>query len=233
MLIRIIIVIQQRNDFITLEEIVMANSEEEIWKAHPEYAGTEVSTFGRVRTLDRVVPSKGNGTRFVKGRILKQYNDHGGYLQAPIKVGKKWILKRVHRLVAQTFLPNLDNLPMVNHKDCNIKNNNVENLEWCTASYNARYREKYGVSRIKAAGQPLFAINLATLEVSQFPSRTEAGIAFGIDSSRITAVIKGSRKQTGGFWFVNDDGHAVDAVKSKLHDVGGTVRWTAVLATSS
>ena len=75
---------------------------------------------------------------------------------------------------------------------------------------------------MEAAGHPLFAINLATLEVSQFPSQTEAGRAFGIDSSMITAVVKGRRNQTHGFWFVNDDGHAVDIVKSKLHDVGGT-----------
>lgn len=74
---------------------------------------------------------------------------------------------------------------------------------------------------MKAAGHPLFAINLATLEVSKFPSQTEAGRAFGIDNSSITAVIKGRRNQAGGFWFVNDDGHAVDVVKSKLHDVGG------------
>jgi len=201
--------------------MVMINSEEEIWRAHPEYTGTEVSTFGRVRTLDRVVPCRGNGTRFVKGRILKQYSDKGGYLQAQIKVNEKWIMKRVNRLVAQTFIDNPDNLPMVNHRDCNIKNNHVENLEWCTASYNARYREKYGVSRMKAAGHPLFAINLATLEVSKFPSQTEAGRAFGVLQTSITAVIKGRRNQAGGFWFVNDDGHALDVVKSKLHDIGG------------
>ena len=174
----------------------MANSEEEIWRAHPEYTGTEVSTLGRVRTLDRAVPCRGNGTRFVKGRVLKQYSDKGGYLQAPIKVDEKWTMKRVNRLVAQTFIPNPDNLPQVNHRDCNIKNNHVENLEWCTASYNSQYREKYGVSRMEAAGKPVFAINLSTLEVTHFQSRSEVGQALGVDSSRITAVIKGKRKQT-------------------------------------
>jgi len=200
----------------------MVNSEEEIWRAHPEYTEVEVSTLGRVRTLDRLVSCRGNGTRLVKGRILKQYNDKGGYLQAQVKVDGKWIMKRVNRLVAQTFLPNPENLPMVNHKDCKIKNNNVENLEWCTASYNARYREKYGVSRMEAAVHPLFAINLATLGVSQFPSQTEAGRSLGVLQTSITAVIKGRRNQAGGFWFVNNDGHTVDVVKSKLHDIGGT-----------
>jgi len=200
----------------------MVNSKTEIWRAHPEYTGVEVSTLGRVRTLDRLVSCRENGKRLVKGRILKQYSDKGGYLQAQVKVDGKWIMKRVNRLVAQTFLSNPDNLPQVNHKDCKIKNNNVENLEWCTASYNARYREKYGVSRMESAGKPVFAINLSTLEVTHFQSQTEAGRELGFDNSRITAVIKGRRKQTSGYWFVNDDGHAVDAVKSKLHDIGGT-----------
>ena len=197
----------------------MVNSEEEIWRAHPEYTGTEVSTFGRVRTLDRVVPCRGNGTRFVKGRILKQYDDHGGYLQAQIKVDEKWIMKRVNRLVAQTFIDNPDNFPQVNHRDCNIKNNHVENLEWCTPKYNCQYREKYGTSRAEAAGRPLFAINLSTFEVSRFRSQKEAGREFGVDSSRITAVIKGRRKQTCGFWFTNDDNNADDTIKQKLYEI--------------
>jgi len=199
----------------------MINSEEEIWKAHPEYTGIEVSTLGRVRTLDRVVPCRGNGTRFVKGRILKQYSNKGGYLIAQIKIDEKWITKQVHRLVAQTFIPNTNGFPMVNHLDCNRKNNNVKNLEWCTASYNNQYREKYGVSQTEALGSPVFAISLSTLEVSHFSSQQEAGRILGVFQGNINRVIKGSRNQAGGFWFVNDDGHAVEVVKSKLHDVGG------------
>lgn len=47
--------------------------------------------------------------------------------------------EKVHRLVAKTFIPNPDNLPCVNHKDCNPANNHVDNLEWCTYSYNTNY----------------------------------------------------------------------------------------------
>ena len=67
----------------------------------------------------------------------------------------------------------------------------------------------------------MFAINLKTFEVSQFRSQNEAGRALGVKQGSISMIIKGKVKQSGGFWFVNDDGHAVDVVKSKLHDIGG------------
>jgi len=200
----------------------MANSEEEIWRAHPEYTGTEVSTFGRVRTLDRVVPCRGNGTRFVKGLILKQWDNGTGYLQATIQIDGKQTKKYVHRLVAQTFIKNNGNLPEVNHKDNDRTNNHVDNLEFCTHSYNMKYREKYGVSQTESQGHPIFAINLDTLEVSHFRSQCEAGRALGVNSKSINNVIKGRYKYTNGYWFVNDDGHAVDVVKSKLYDIGKT-----------
>ena len=192
-------------------------SQVEIWKAHPEYAGIEVSTLGRVRTLDKMV-RRGRETWFRKGRVLKQHDIGKGYLAATVKVNDKFISKKVHRLVAQTFIKNTDNLPQVNHKDCDRTNNNVSNLEWCDNSYNQQYREKFG----KALNRPLFAINLTTLEVSQFCSQGEASRALGVFQPSISNVIKGKQKKTHGYWFVNDDGNAVEVVKSKLHDIGKT-----------
>lgn len=196
----------------------MINSEEEVWKSHPEYAGVEVSTLGNVRTLDRLVSCKGNRTRLVKGRVLKPWDNGNGYLQVSIKADGKFIKQRVNRLVARTFLSNPDNLPEVNHKDNNRTNNNVDNLEFCTRSYNRQYREKYG----ETSGIPVFAVNLSTLEVSRFESQIEASRVLGFSDGNINCVIKERLNQTHGFWFVNDDGHAVDVVKSKLHDIGGT-----------
>lgn len=195
----------------------MNENEIEIWKSHPYIVGVEVSTFGNVRTLDKVVSSE-KYTRFIKGRILKQYDNGRGYLQVSIKVDGKWAFKKVHRLVAQTFIPNHNGFPMVNHKDCNRKNNNVSNIEWCDNCYNMKYREKFG----KATRIPVFAINLKTLEVSRYPSQIEASQTIGVSQGNISNVIKGIYKQISGYWFVNDDGNSVDVVKSKLHDIGKT-----------
>ena len=202
----------------------------EIWKSYPYISGIEVSTLGRVRTLDRVVQNR-NGTRLVKGHVLKPFNSGRGYMQVQFYMNGKRFNKKVHRLVVEAFIPNPDNLPEVNHKNCDRDDNRVENLEWCSRSYNRQYREKYGVSQTEASGHPLFAVNLSTLEVSHFRSQGEAGKALGFDKGNINRVIKGRQKTAYGFWFVNDDGHAVDVVKSKLHDIGGVglkIKYRAV-----
>ena len=192
--------------------------ETEIWKSLPGAPAVEVSTFGRVRTLDRVVP-RGKHTLFIKGRVLKQNNRKDGYLQVSIPIDGKSDTKRVHRLVAQAFIKNPNDLPEINHKDSDRANNNVSNLEWCTRSYNRQYREKYGISTTESQGHPVFAINLDTLEVSRFQSQGEAGRAIGVSKGNINSVIKGKLKQTGGFWFVNDDDKATEAIKNKLHKI--------------
>lgn len=104
----------------------------------------QVSNLGRVRSLDRDIPYINNGTHAIlhyKGKILKPKPDRDGYLRVSLKFGKKVKLAGIHRLVAQAFLPNPDNLPCVNHKDYQRSNNCVDNLEWCTVDYNNHYSE--------------------------------------------------------------------------------------------
>lgn len=191
----------------------------EIWKVYPEFPWVEVSPFGDVRTRDRWVPYRGKGKLFIKGRILKQQRRNNGYLQVEFSVNGKTINRSVHRLVAQTFIPNPDNFPDINHKDCNRTNNNIDNLEWCSRSYNQKYREKYGVSNTEALGHPVFAINLTTLEVSRFQSQMEASRVFGIGHGNIVEIIKGKRKQSKGYWFTNSDDNTVEATRAKFGDV--------------
>lgn len=197
-------------------------SKTEVWRALPGVSGVEVSTFGRVRTLDKVV-CNGIGKWLMKGHVLKQSNTGRGYLQVSIKVDGKYITKRVHRLIAKAFIPNPDGLPEINHKDNNPLNNGVSNLEWVTHEYNIAYREKYGTpAKDFIKKSPLFAINLSTLEVSHFSSQHEASRTLGFSQGNINGVIIGKSNKTHGYLFVNDDGHANDAINRKLHEIGKT-----------
>ena len=107
----------------------------EEWRAVPGYEGLyEVSSYGRVKSLKRYKSNNG-GIPLIKERILKPYNDKKGYLNVRLR-NKNF---KVHRLVAQAFIPNPNNLPQVNHKNEDKSDNRVDNLEWCTAKYNNTY----------------------------------------------------------------------------------------------
>lgn len=93
----------------------------EIWIEH--HSGVKVSNLGQVW-----IPKSGKYPE----HLTFGSDDKDGYKRVQYK-GKVY---KVHRLVAECFLPNTENLPQVNHKDENKSNNNVENLEWCSAKYN-------------------------------------------------------------------------------------------------
>lgn len=191
---------------------------EEVWNPYPEFDFIEGSSLGRVRTTDRYVKTK-NGNRLIKGRILKQFRNRGGYLYVHFSINGKTVNRYVHRIITSCFLPNPNNWLEVNHKDNNPLNNNIGNIEWCTPEYNVEYREKCGISAKEAAQakrKPLIAFNLRTSEMLLLQSQNEAGRFLGVDQGGISAVIKGKCKQFGGYWFINADNKAVETVKVKF-----------------
>ena len=111
----------------------------EEWRDIEGYEGLyQVSNLGRVKSLARVVIRSDGKPNTVNEKILK-YGMNRGYCAVVLcKDGKKKMYK-VHRLVAMAFLRNPHNLPEVNHKDEDKKNNCVDNLEWCTSLYNINY----------------------------------------------------------------------------------------------
>lgn len=115
----------------------------EEWRAVPGYEGLyEVSDQGRVRSIDRY-DSIG---RLRKKRYIKLSLNSSGYFLVGLSKRGNVTIYLVHRLVAQTFIPNPLGLPQVNHKDENKLNNIVDNLEWCDRKYN----NNYGTARIRA-----------------------------------------------------------------------------------
>ncbi len=121
----------------------------EIWKNFPGDPNYMVSTLGRVQSMDRKLPFRGV-MRIHKGTVLSQVDNGAGYLY--VALGKR-IKLSVHRLVAQTWIPNPENLPEVNHKDYDRSNNKVDNLEWCTRAYNAKHAFANKISTSKMPGE--------------------------------------------------------------------------------
>jgi len=108
----------------------------EIWKDVVGYEGIyKVSSLGRVASLERV-NARG---QVVSPRIKATKQNNRGYIQISLSKDGKQEYKLLHRVVAEAFIKNPNNLPQVNHKDENKNNNNIDNLEWCTNMYNRHY----------------------------------------------------------------------------------------------
>ena len=159
-----------------------------------------VSNLGRVKSL--------NYRRTGKEKILKAYpnKDDYGYLKVSLYKDGKVRYPLVHVLVATAFLENPDNLPEVNHKDENSKNNCVENLEYCSRLYNVNYgtRNKKVAEKIS---KPVFSVDKESGLIMWWQSASEAGRILGITKQSICACCKGRKyKSAGGFyWFYADE----------------------------
>ena len=112
----------------------------EIWKDIKGYEGLyQVSTLGRIKRITFI----NNMINKPQDKLLSLKKiDNLGYKTVCLCKNNQLKNKRIHRLVAETFLPNSKNLPCVNHIDGNKQNNYVSNLEWCTHSYNTKHALK-------------------------------------------------------------------------------------------
>lgn len=166
----------------------MEQEDKELWLPIKGFEGRlEVSNMGRVRSVERVV-AFGSSRRKVHQTIYKLFDDKDGYKMAGIS-GKAI---KVHRAVAEAFIPNPENKPQVNHIDGDKSNNRVDNLEWATQEENMRHASRNGLAKhvavIKDDGEKYFTV-------------TEAAAANGVDASCISAVIHGHQKTSNGHTF--------------------------------
>ena len=112
----------------------------EIWKSAKGYEGLyEVSNLGRVKGIKRIVKNGKDRTMIKPEKILSPINNGNGYYFVNLLKDGKQSKMFIHRLVAMTFLPNTEKYKVVNHKDEDPSNNDVDNLEWCTHKYNSNY----------------------------------------------------------------------------------------------
>lgn len=175
-----------------------------MYKTLRDYPNYEISDSGLVRRKD---------TGYIMSMQLKK-----GYLT--VSIGKDTHLL-VHRLVAQTFIPNPDNLPCVNHKDENKTNNCVDNLEWCTVAYNNAYGDRqtrcdYGRSKAVIAlkdGQ----------YYKRYNSIVEAAEDIGCTPACISGVLQGLHNTTHGYGWIYETGMtnkeaSGESVKTRVAD---------------
>lgn len=166
---------------------------QEIWKDIKEYEGLyQISNLGRLRSFPRA------GTKTKQIRIIKINIGNNGYYYATLY--KNGISKTVHihRLVAENFINNINNYNCVNHKDENRLNNNVNNLEWCTQSYNINYgtgnKRRSDTEKIK-----VHQYDLNGNFIKEWEGITDASQKLKISTGNIVCCCKGRRKTAGGY----------------------------------
>lgn len=164
-----------------------------IWKDIKGFEGLyQVSNKGKVRS-------------FHKGRmrLLSDCKGVHGYKVVVLHYGDgNKINKRVHRLVAEAFIPNPKNLPYINHKDENPSNNCVENLEWCTAKYNTHYGTCIERIKLNQPQTPVLMYDIQGNLIKEFPSISEAEKETGYNHGTISQCCRNIKHTYKGYIWI-------------------------------
>jgi len=171
--------------------------ENEIWKDIEGYEGLyQISNLGNVKSLPKIL--KNNHSKYVsKEKYLKQSIGKKGYHSVSLSNNKARKWNSIHRLVAIAFIPNLLNLPQVNHKDENKSNNSVSNLEWCTNEYN----ENYGTRNQRRSEKLSKRVHQYSKEgelIKNWGSAAKCG-EYGYNKSHVSACCRNESKTHKGY----------------------------------
>lgn len=170
---------------------------QEIWKPIKGYEGHyEVSNMGRVRSYKNNKYGLSTIPKDLKPTKMKI-----GYLFVTLSKDGKHKMKKIHRLVAEAFIPNPEGLPCVNHRDEVKTNNTISNLEWCTQKYNLEYSNIYEKAIGTNISQRKIILQLTKDGdfIREFESIIEAYRQTGVNYQNISACCNGKRKSAGGY----------------------------------
>lgn len=178
----------------------------EKWRDIQGYEGLyQVSESGGVKRLSHIAEYKDGAKHHYEERTLSPVLQATGYLTVTLCRGGEQRPVGVHRLVAETFIPNPDNKPQVNHIDGCKTNNKASNLEWCTAKENSDHAWRLGLSKITDKHKTPAGKNAKPIECLEtgeiFKSAREAERRLGISNQNISKVLKGKRSKAGGYSF--------------------------------
>lgn len=144
------------------------------WRDIPGFPHYQINRVGQVKRLDAIIRDSNGLEFFRRGRILSSRKTKLGYVQVDMCENGKPYSKFIHVLLATVFIPNPNNLPLVNHIDENPSNNDLSNLEWCDYSYNA----KHSIEKIRKAHEKeqraVYRINVNTNEKVRYNGIREA-----------------------------------------------------------
>lgn len=185
---------------------------EEIWKDIKGYERMyQISNYGRIKSLSRFINSCKQYSSigyYSKEKIKKQSVSKTGYYICTLCKNGKTRTFKVHRLIAEAFIDNPNNLPIINHKDGNKLNNSIDNLEWCDYSYNNKeaYRQglrernlKWIVECNKRKRKKVNQYDLNNNFIKQYESIHEAESQTKAHHINIIKVCKGQRITAGGY----------------------------------
>lgn len=171
----------------------------EIWKDIEGLEGEyQISNLGRVKSLERSYVNGFGGITPVNERILKPGKHTRGYFRVCLRKGN---YQYIHRLVAEAFIPNPNNYPTVNHINGDKTDNRVENLEWCSYSYNNKEAYRTGLKKGHCRGKKINMIDANTKEIIKTFDRVKDAVEY-MGKSQNGAIIlacKGRQKQAYGY----------------------------------